>query len=177
MSRIGKYPVNVPSGVTVAVASGNISVKGPKGQLEQFVPQFVSIEVANGEAVVHRQGDHKQARANHGLTRALLANMVTGVSAGFTKTLEIIGVGYRAEVKGKSLVLHLGYSHPIDYPIPAGISIEVDKSNKITVSGIDKQHVGMVAAKIRGFRSPDSYKGKGVRYTGEHIRLKAGKTA
>lgn len=177
MSRIGKLPVKVPNGVTVAIDSGNVSVKGPKGQLTQFIPRHVAVSMTDGQIVVARQGDHKAARANHGLARALFANMVKGVTAGFTRDLEIIGVGYRAELKGQSLVMHLGYSHPIDFPIPKGIAVAVDKANKITVSGIDKQHVGLVAAKIRGFRSPDSYKGKGIRYVGETVRLKAGKTA
>lgn len=177
MSRIGKLPIKVPGGVTVAVDAGNVSVKGPKGQLTQFIPRHVSVAVADGHVVVTREGEHQQARANHGMARALFANMVKGVTTGFTRDLEIIGVGYRAEIKGQSLVMHLGYSHPVDFPIPKGIAIAVDKANKITVSGIDKQHVGLVAAKIRDFRSPDSYKGKGIRYVGETIRLKAGKTA
>jgi large subunit ribosomal protein L6 len=177
MSRIGRLPVPVPSGVTVQVADGKVQVKGPKGVLEQVLPTEVTLDVSDSEIVVHRDNDGRQARANHGLTRALVRNLVQGVSQGFDKKLEVFGVGYRAEVRGKSLVLNLGYSHPIEYPFPDGVAVTVDKGGAITVSGIDKQKVGQAAAEIRSFRKPDAYKGKGVRYVGEYIRLKAGKSA
>jgi large subunit ribosomal protein L6 len=177
MSRIGKLPIPIPSGVTIQVASGKVSVRGPKGALEQALPQHVQIQTEANQVVVSREGDHRQARANHGLVRALVRNMVVGVSQGFEKKLEVVGVGYRAEVRGKNLVLNLGYSHPIEYAIPAGVAVAVDKAGAITVSGIDKQQVGQAAADIRSYRKPDAYKGKGVRYSGEYIRLKAGKSA
>jgi large subunit ribosomal protein L6 len=159
------------------VSGSEISVKGPKGTLTHAVVDHVDVKLENGSIEVGRTSDAKQARANHGLMRAVLRNMVLGVSKGFEKTLEIQGVGFRAEVRGKNLVMNLGYSHPIEYAIPQGITIAVDKAGGIVVSGIDKQKVGQVAAEIRGFRKPDSYKGKGVRYTGEYVRLKAGKSA
>jgi large subunit ribosomal protein L6 len=177
MSRIGKLPVPLPGGVTVQVASGKISVRGPKGALEQSMPEHVQVAVEPGRVVVTREGEHRQARANHGLVRALVRNMVVGVTQGFEKKLEVVGVGYRAEMRGKTLVLNLGYSHPIEYAVPAGVGVAVDKGGAILVSGIDKQQVGQVAADIRSYRRPDSYKGKGVRYSGEYIRLKAGKSA
>lgn len=177
MSRIGKLPIQVPNGVTVSVASGEVQVKGPKGTLKQFVPEFLDVKVDGGVVVIERRGEAKQARANHGLMRALVRNMVVGVTQGFDKKLEVQGVGFRAEVKGKNLVMNLGYSHPIEYAIPQGIAISVDKQGAILVTGIDKQQVGQVAADIRAFRKPDSYKGKGIRYTGEYVRLKAGKSA
>lgn len=176
MSRIGKAPVAIPSGVTVTVGD-EVTVKGPKGQLTQAIVGLVGVQVANDEVVVTRVNESKPARANHGLMRALIQNMVTGVSTGFTKTLEVKGTGYRADVRGKNLVLNLGYSHPIEFEIPQGIEIAVDKANNITVTGFDKQLVGQTAANIRDFRKPDHYKGKGVRYKGEYVRLKAGKTA
>ncbi|MEQ1501399.1 MAG: 50S ribosomal protein L6 [Myxococcota bacterium] len=177
MSRIGKQPVPVPSGVTVQVASGKVQVRGPKGSLEHFVPAHVGVKIESGQVVLERDGDHRQARANHGLMRAIVRNMVQGVTQGFERKLEVFGVGYRAEVKGKNLVLNLGFSHPIEYAIPPGVGVAVDKAGGITVSGIDKQVVGQAAADIRSFRRPDAYKGKGVRYVGEYIRLKAGKSA
>lgn len=177
MSRIGKMPVPVPSGVTVQVASGRIQIRGPKGQLEQAIPAHVQVLSEVGRVTVTREGEHRQARANHGLVRALIRNMVVGVTQGFEKKLEIVGVGYRAEMKGKNLVLNLGYSHPIEYAVPNGVTVAVDKSGAITVSGISKQQVGEVSAEIRSFRRPDAYKGKGVRYSGEYIRIKAGKSA
>lgn len=177
MSRIGKQPIPVPSGVTVDLKGQSVSVKGPKGELHQFIPAHVDVALEGNTVVVTRHNDAKPSRANHGLTRALIANMVHGVSKGFEKKLEILGVGYRAEVKGSNLVMNLGYSHQVEYPIPQGIQITVDKTTKLVVLGIDKQQVGQVAAKIRSFRPPDSYKGKGVRYVDEHVRLKAGKSA
>ncbi|MEQ1564087.1 MAG: 50S ribosomal protein L6 [Myxococcota bacterium] len=177
MSRIGKLPVPVPTGVTVQVGGGKISVRGPKGALEQAMPAYVQLQSEAGRVVLNREGDHKQARANHGLARALVRNMVVGVTQGFERKLEVVGVGYRAELRGKTLVLSLGYSHPVEYPVPTGIAVAVDKAGAITITGIDKQQVGQVAADIRSYRRPDAYKGKGVRYTGEYIRLKAGKSA
>lgn len=177
MSRIGKLPIALPKGVTVDVKDAEVEVKGPKGALTQSLVDSVSVEVADDQLVVHRSDDARQSRANHGLMRSLLNNMVTGVSQGFKKELEIIGVGYRAAVKGKTLEMNLGYSHPVNYAIPEGIKIEVDKQGVISIEGTDKQQVGQVAAEIRAWRKPDSYKGKGVRYKGEHVSLKAGKSA
>jgi large subunit ribosomal protein L6 len=176
MSRIGNKIVEVPSGVTVSVKSGSVAVKGPKGSLTQSIVDGISVSVDGGKISVGRSGDTPQARANHGLIRALVANMVTGVSKGFEKKLEIVGVGYKAEVKGKKAIFHLGYSHPIDFPFPDGITIGVEKNVEVMVRGVDKCQVGQVASIIRGFRPPDSYKGKGVRYAGERVRLKAGKS-
>jgi len=177
MSRIGRLPLELPKGVTLDVKDGEVSVKGPKGSLTHFIVDHVDVAVDDGNVVVTRNSDIKQARANHGLMRSVIGNMVHGVEKGFSKQLEVIGIGYRADVRGKQLVLNLGYSHPINFDIPEGIDISVDKSNKITVSGVDKQQVGQVAAVIRDFRKPDHYKGKGVRYVGEYILLKAGKSA
>ena len=177
MSRIGNKPVAVPSGVTVSESGGVLTVKGPKGQLTQNIVDGISFDIGDGTVKVNRADDRRQYRANHGLMRALLNNMVTGVSAGFERKLEIIGVGYKAAVQGNKAVFNLGYSHPVDFPFPDGVSISVDKNTLVTVSGIDKEKVGQAAAEIRGFRPPDSYKGKGVRYQGEYVRLKAGKTA
>lgn len=177
MSRVGKKPIELPKGVTVAIDGAALSVKGPKGELSTNLAELVSAEVEGTTLTLVRADESRTARANHGLSRAILQNMVTGVSAGFDKKLEVRGVGYRAEVRGASLVMNLGYSHPIDFPIPADVKIAVDKDNVITVSGIDKARVGQVAANIRQFRAPDRYKGKGVRYQGEHILLKAGKSA
>lgn len=176
MSRIGVKPVVVPKGVDVKVANGRLSVKGPKGSLGVKVASGISFSQADGNCMVARSGDSPNQRANHGLMRALLANMVTGVTNGFEKKLEITGVGYKADVRGSSIVLNLGFSHPITYPFPDGIQIAVDGGTKLTVKGIDKEKVGQVAAEIRSMRPPDSYKGKGVRYAGEYIRLKAGKS-
>ena len=177
MSRIGKLPVELPNNVTFNVADGQVSVKGPKGELSRKVAHGISFEQAENIVQVNRGGDTPRIRSNHGLMRALFANMVHGVSQGFERNLEIVGVGYKADVKGSSVVFNLGYSHPITFPFPKGITIAVDKGTRITVKGIDKEQVGQVAAELRGFRPPDSYKGKGVRYEGERIRLKAGKTA
>ncbi len=177
MSRIGKLPIALPKGVSVDVLDAEVKVKGPRGELLQSLVDRVSVEVADGQLVVSRLDDARQSRANHGLMRSLLSNMVTGVSQGFKKELEVIGVGYRAAVKGKTLEMNLGYSHPVNYSIPDGIKIEVDKQGVIAIEGNDKQQVGQVAAEIRAWRKPDSYKGKGVRYKGEHVSLKAGKSA
>ena len=174
MSRIGNKPIEIPKGVTVTLGD-TIVVKGPKGELSQAAIEGVTGTIEADVLQFTRASDHRRHRANHGLARALVANMVTGVTKGFERKLEIVGVGYKAEVKGKSVVFNLGYSHPIDFTPPAGVTVSVDKNTKITVTGIDKAAVGQVAADIRSFRPPDSYKGKGVRYEGEVIRLKAGK--
>lgn len=177
MSRVGNAPIAIPSGVTVDVLADAVQVKGPKGQLTHFRVDNVDIEIEDSRIVLKRRSEARQARANHGLMRSLVMNMVTGVTTGFTKSLEVVGIGYRADVRGKALVLNLGFSHPIEFPIPEGIDIKVDKNTKILVSGIDKQKVGQVAAVIRGYRTPDHYKGKGVRYQGEQVRIKTGKSA
>jgi len=175
MSRIGKKPIPIPRGVDIAVDGRTVRVKGPKGELERTFRPEVDIEMAEGELRVSRQSDAKRDRAFHGLTRALLANMVTGVSEGFRKTLEIVGVGYRAEKKNKALALAVGYSHPVEYPEPAGITISTPTPTTIVIEGVDRQKVGQVAAEIRSVRPPEPYKGKGIRYQGEHVRRKAGK--
>ncbi len=176
MSRIGKLPIEIPSGVTVTVDTSVINVKGPKGTLSREIMDGVAIEMNDNKVLVKRSGDTKVAQAAHGLTRTLINNMVAGVTKGFEKVLEITGVGYRAEVKGNTLSLALGYSHPVNYDIPKGISVEVDKMTKIMLKGVDRELVGQTAAKIRSFRSPEPYKGKGIRYAGEKILRKAGKT-
>lgn len=177
MSRIGKLPVVVPAGVTVTVGGGAVKVKGPKGELAQAIAEGVSVVQEGNLVKVVRANDERQSRSNHGLTRALLANMVTGVSKGYERRLTIMGVGFKGEVKGKGLNLALGYSHPIEFPFPAGITIEVEKATTLVVKGADRQVVGETAAKLRALRTPDAYKGKGIRYESEHVRLKAGKTA
>jgi large subunit ribosomal protein L6 len=177
MSRIGRAPIAIPAGVTVTLAAGNtVTVKGPKGTLTSTFLPCVAIAEENGTIVVTRASDDKEIRAVHGLTRALIANMVEGVTNGYSKRLEIVGVGYRAEKQGKKLVLNLGYSHPVFFEEGNGITFEVPASNTIVVSGIDKQAVGQVAAQIREKRPPEPYLGKGIKYTGEQIRRKAGKT-
>lgn len=176
MSRIGKKPVPIPKGVDINVGNGVVQVKGSKGSLEVDLLPAVDATVEGAEIKVTRQNDEHQTVAFHGLLRALLANAVTGVSEGWKKELEIVGIGYRAERKGSSVLFNLGYSHPIDFAIPEGIDIQVDgKANRVTVTGIDRQKVGQVAANIRGLRAPEPYKGKGIRYAGERIRMKAGK--
>ncbi len=178
MSRIGKLPVPIPENVTVDLQENNyMVVKGPKGQLERQLHPKINIEVKENEVVVTRQDDSKFSRSLHGLTRQLIANMIDGVSKGFTKKLQIIGVGYRAEMKGKKLVLTLGYSHPIVFSAPESITIATPSPTEILISGIDKELVGLIAAKIRSFRKPEPYKGKGVRYENEYVRRKAGKAA
>ena len=176
MSRIGRKPITIPAGVTVTVDGNTVRVKGPKGELAQEIQPEMRVEVAEGQILVHRPSDAKQHRAFHGLTRALVANMVTGVTEGFSKGLEIVGVGYRAEKKGKTLVLNVGYSHQVEYPEPEGITINTPNPTTVIVEGIDKQRkVGQVAAEIRAVRPPEPYKGKGIRYQGEYVRRKAGK--
>jgi large subunit ribosomal protein L6 len=177
MSRIGKYPIPVPSGVTVTVEGNESVVKGPKGELRQHVPEGLEYELADGQLTITRPDDSKTMRARHGLVRALIANQVKGVTDGWSKALQIEGVGYRAQVKGKVLDLQLQFSHPLEYPIPAGITIECPEPTRIVVSGADKQQVGQVAAEIRSYRKPEPYKGKGIRYEGEYIIRKAGKAA
>lgn len=178
MSRIGKMPVALPSGVSVTVDEGNlVTVRGPKGQLQQQLPTDIVVEVASSEVCVKRPSDAKVHRAMHGLSRALLNNMVQGVHVGFTSVLDVQGVGYRAGLMGKNLVVMVGLSHPVEFPPPPGISFDVDKTGRqITVSGIDKQMVGQMAAQIRELRPPEPYKGKGIRYRGEIVRQKAGKS-
>lgn len=176
MSRIGKMPVVIPSGVTVDLEDGLVRVKGPKGELTQTLRPEVSVTVEDAELTVARESDAKAHRALHGLTRALVANMVRGVTQGFQKSLELQGVGYRAEKRGNKLVLNVGYSHPVEYPEPDGVSISTPSPTVIVVEGADKQKVGQAAAEIRQVRPPEPYKGKGIRYQGEHVRRKAGKT-
>jgi len=176
MSRIGKQPITVPKGVDISIANDLVTVKGPKGQLQVKLLPGVSAAVKDGSINITRANDERETRSFHGLLRALLANATTGVSEGWSKELEIVGIGYRAESQGKSVIFNLGYSHPIDFAVPDGIEIDVDaKANKITVKGIDRQQVGQIAAEIRGLRPPEPYKGKGVRYSDERIRTKAGK--
>jgi large subunit ribosomal protein L6 len=177
MSRIGKMPVAILKGVDVKQANGTVSVKGPKGQLELTLHPDMAVVIDDSEIRVERPSDHKDHRALHGLTRSLIANMVQGVTEGFSKTLEIIGVGYRAEAKGKGIRLSLGFSHTIDYVAAEGVNLECTNQTTIVVAGADKQKVGQAAAEIRSFRPPEPYKGKGIRYQGEHVRRKAGKTA
>jgi large subunit ribosomal protein L6 len=177
MSRIGKQPIPIPSGVEVTIEGSEVKVKGPKGELSGRFDRDIKLARDGESVIVTRPTDEQRHRALHGLTRSLVANMVAGVSAGFTKTLEIEGVGYRAVLKDKDLELALGYSHPVLYPAPAGIAFEVPAPNRIIISGIDKQQVGQVAAEIRSKRPPEPYKGKGIRYQGEYVRRKVGKTA
>ena len=179
MSRIGRKPVAIPANVTVDIAkNGAVTVKGPKGSLTRSFAPDMTIEMQGGELIVTRPTDQRHHRALHGLTRALLQNMVTGVSEGFKKELEMVGVGYRAVMKGDAMELSLGFSHPVILDPPAGITYEVAKGGRsFSVSGIDKEQVGEIAAEIRALRKPEPYKGKGVRYRGEYVRIKAGKSA
>ena len=177
MSRIGRLPVPVPSGVNVNVQGDSVVVKGPKGQLTVPLNKRLSIDMGDGELTLSRPSDARDDRAQHGLARSLINNAVVGVTEGFTRNLEIRGVGYRAQMRGGALELSLGFSHPVVVEPPEGIAIATPEQTRITVSGIDKQLVGQVAANIRALRPPDSYHGKGVRYEGEQVRLKAGKTA
>ena len=176
MSRVGKKPIAIPSGVKVNIQGTNVLVEGPKGKLSTTVPAGIKVEQKDGHIVAVRESDDKAAL--HGLTRALVANNVQGVTKGWSKDVEIVGIGYRAEMKGKhTVVFTLGYSHPIEFPLPTGIDVAVDqKQTKLTVSGIDRQKVGQVAAEMRGLRPPDPYKQKGVRYVGEKLKKKVGKT-
>jgi large subunit ribosomal protein L6 len=176
MSRIGRLPVVIPKGVTVDINKNSVVVKGPKGELQRDFPPEIGLKQEDGHIVVERPSDHRTHRAKHGLTRALLNNMITGVSDGFKRQLYIEGVGYRAAVDGKKLVLSVGYSHNVIFEPPQGISFEIDKSGRdLTITGIDKELIGEISAKIRRTRPPEPYKGKGIRYAGEKIRRKAGK--
>ena len=176
MSRIGKQPIAIPPKVKVEVKGQQVSVEGPKGKLNWQLPRRTTAKVDNGKIVVSRQGEDDQAKALHGLSRALLNNMVRGVTEGFVKKLEIQGVGFKAAVQGKNVNLNLGYSHPIVYPLPDQVKVTVEENTKLTVEGPDRQLVGQVAAELRGFYPPEPYKGKGVRYVGEYVVRKEGKT-
>lgn len=175
MSRVGRQPIPLPSQVSIEIEGAHVTVKGPKGELSRDLPAEMQIRVENGEVLVTRPSDAPQHRALHGLTRTLVANMVTGVDSGFTKTLELHGVGYRAQRQGEKVVLTVGFSHPVEVTAPPGVELEVDGTNRIHVRGIDKELVGHVAAEVRAVRPPEPYKGKGIRYAGERVRRKAGK--
>jgi large subunit ribosomal protein L6 len=175
MSRVGRQPIVVPSAVKVNIEGGRVTVTGPKGELSRQFHADISIRLDNGQLLVSRPSDRPEHRSLHGLARSLLANMVTGVSEGFTKVLELQGVGYRAQMQGQKLVLQVGYSHPVEITPPPGITLVAEGANRVTVEGINKELVGQVAADIRAVRPPDPYKGKGIRYQGERVRHKAGK--
>ncbi|WOF22296.1 50S ribosomal protein L6 [Microbacterium betulae] len=175
MSRIGRLPIDIPAGVSVTVDGSNVAVKGPKGELALTVAAPIAVEVEENQVLVTRPDDERESRALHGLTRTLIANNIVGVTQGYTKGLEVVGTGYRVAQKGSSVEFALGFSHPVLVEPPAGITFTVEGNNKVTVSGIDKQAVGEVAANIRKIRKPEPYKGKGVRYAGEVVRRKAGK--
>lgn len=177
MSRIGKKPITLPKNVKVSQSGGKVKVEGPKGILSSQLPEGISLTMGEGSLVIERKSEERLVRGYHGLARSLIGNMVIGVSTGFEKGLEISGVGYRAEVTGNSLKLTLGFSSPVQYDIPKGIDVKVDKQVNVVVSGIDKQLVGRVAAEIRSLKKPEPYKGKGIKYVGEYIRRKAGKSA
>jgi large subunit ribosomal protein L6 len=181
MSRIGKAPITIAKGVDVTMSNGIITVKGPKGQLTQDIDPAIAVEIKDGEITLSRTSDHKDVRSKHGLYRALINNMIVGVSTGWSRTLEMIGVGYRAKAAGQQLELTLGYSHPIIFELPSEVKVsakaEKGENPQITLESYDKQLIGAVAAKIRSLRSPEPYKGKGVRYVGEFVRKKAGKSA
>jgi large subunit ribosomal protein L6 len=176
MSRVGGKAIPIPSGVKVKLGAGEVEVEGPRGKLVTPLPRGIKVEQADGGLKAVREHDSKELKAHWGLARSLVANAVTGVSTGFTKELDIVGIGYRAAVEGRKVTFSLGYSHPIEFPIPDGIDIRVDKNTHIVVTGADKRLVGQVAADIRGLRVPDPYKQKGIRYTGEQLKKKAGKT-
>ncbi len=178
MSRIGKYPVPVPDGVTVTIDGQTITVAGPKGELTREMPDLVTLsQNEDGDVVVDRANDERDARSRHGLVRSLIANMMTGVTEGYSKALELVGVGYRAQARGRDLELQVGFSHPVTVEAPEGIDFEVPQPNRIVISGVDKVLVGQVAANIRKVREPEPYKGKGIRYEDERVRRKAGKAA
>jgi large subunit ribosomal protein L6 len=176
MSRIGKQPISIPPKVKVEVKGQKVHVEGPKGKLDMELPARTTLKVDNGQVIVSRDGDDSQAKALHGLSRALVNNMVKGVSDGFMKKLEIQGVGFKAAVQGKIVTMNLGYSHPINYPIPDQVKVTVEENTKITIEGPDRQKVGQVASELRGFYPPEPYKGKGVRYADERVERKEGKT-
>ncbi len=175
MSRIGKKPISLPAGVEVKVDGNIVTIQGPKGSLAQTLPEGISVIQEDNQILVERANDNKQQRSFHGLSRALIANMVEGVTNGFEKKLELVGVGYRAQMQGKKLVINIGFSHPVEIDAPEGIEFEVPAPTKITIKGIDKQLVGNTAAHIRAIRKPEPYKGKGIKYEDEYIRRKAGK--
>jgi large subunit ribosomal protein L6 len=177
MSRIGKQPIRIPAGVKVQIEGLTVRAEGPKGKLAQPVPTGMTPRLADGTLVIERSGDDRRVRALHGLTRALVANMVAGVKDGFERKLEIVGIGYRAQMQGKSIQLALGYSHPVLFPLPDGVTAEIDRQTAITLRGADKALLGQTAAKLRALREPDPYKGKGIRYAGEVVRRKVGKKA
>jgi large subunit ribosomal protein L6 len=177
VSRVGRKPITIPKGVSVTKSENVIKVKGPKGELQTAVHNNMKIEIKDGELTVQRPDDLKLNKSLHGLTRALIHNMIKGVTQPYQKTLDIVGVGYKAEQKGENILINIGYSHPIFFMPPAGITLQVPTPNQIVVSGIDKQLVGMISAKIRSFRKPEPYKGKGIKYSDEQIIRKAGKTA
>jgi large subunit ribosomal protein L6 len=176
MSRIGKKPITFPKNVKISQSGGVVKVEGPKGILSLKLPEAITLKISDGSLMVERKSEERIARSCHGLARTLIGNMVDGVSSGFEKSLEISGVGYRAEVTGNNLKLTLGFSSPVQYNIPKGINVKVDKQTSIFVSGIDKQLVGRIAAEIRALKKPEPYKGKGIKYTGEYIKRKAGKS-
>jgi large subunit ribosomal protein L6 len=175
MSRVGKRPIAIPNDVKVSVSDGQVQVQGPKGKLTTPVPPGIAFEVKGAELVCTRSSEERQDRAFHGMARALASNAIRGVTEGFSKELDIVGVGYKATVEGQKVVFSLGFSHPVEFRIPEGIKIAVEKQTRVTVSGIDRQKVGQVAAEIRGLRRPDPYKQKGIRYVGEVLKKKAGK--
>jgi len=177
MSRIGKLPIPIPQGVKIQVEGSSVRAEGPKGKLTQPVPSGLTPRVADGTIVIERSSDERHVRALHGLARALVANMVHGVKDGFERKLDIVGIGYRAQMQGKNIQLALGYSHPIIFPLPDGVTAEIDKQVAITLRGADKAVLGQTAAKLRALRKPDPYKGKGIKYSGEVIRRKVGKKA
>ena len=176
MSRVGRQIIAIPQGTEVSIGDDLVRIQGPKGQMTSLVPEGIRFERTEKGVIATRSSDSKRQKALHGLARSLLANAVAGVSQGFRKELDIVGIGYRAEHKGKSVVFSLGFSHPVDFPIPEGISVEVERQTHLVVSGVDKQKVGQTAADIRSLRKPDPYKNKGIRYTGEKLKKKVGKT-
>ena len=177
MSRIGRKPITIPDGVKVLIGEGMVRAEGPKGKLMQPMPPGMTASIENKEVLIKRGDDSRTARAIHGLTRSLVANMVTGVTSGFERKLEIVGIGYRAQMQGKSIQLALGYSHPVIFPLPDGITAEIEKQVSLTLRGADKALLGETAAKLRSLRKPDPYKGKGIKYADEYIRRKVGKKA
>jgi large subunit ribosomal protein L6 len=176
MSRIGRMPIVVPKEVKISCDASKVEVTGPKGHLLHLLPQGITVSMDESKLLVQRPNDQRTSRSLQGLTRSLIANMVTGVTQGFEKKLEIVGVGFRADVEGKALKLSLGFSHPVSFPLPEGIRAEIEKQTLITLKGVDRQQVGTVAAKLRSIKPPEPYKGKGIRYSGERIRKKVGKT-
>src|SRR5262249_51914116 len=177
MSRIGRQPVNIPQGVKVQIDGTTVRAEGPKGKLSQPIPVGLSAKIENNQLLISRSGDDRKVRALHGLARALMANMVTGVKDGFERKLEIVGIGYRAQLQGRAIQLALGYSHPVIFPLPEGVTAEIDRQVSITLRGADKAVLGQTAAKLRALRKPDPYKGKGIRYANEVVRKKVGKKA